>query len=178
MTNSLVLDDLDKRILLQLQQNSAITNQELAEKVHASAPTCLRRVRRLTEDGWIQRQVALVQPEKLGMTLTAIVEITLDVQTSEQLAAFEQLVAGEPAIQQCYRVSPGPDFVLVLLVQDMPTMRWRIVCFQPAQYPECAQFLFRPPQQIRYNSPFTLIRACRQRFSYQRGLLPLSTSGL
>jgi Lrp/AsnC family leucine-responsive transcriptional regulator len=128
MTNSLVLDDLDKRILLQLQQNSAITNQELAEKVHASAPTCLRRVRRLTEDGWIQRQVALVQPEKLGMTLTAIVEITLDVQTSEQLA-FEQLVAGEPAIQQCYRVSPGPDFVLVLLVQDMPTMRWRIVCF-------------------------------------------------
>ncbi|MBR7780703.1 Lrp/AsnC family transcriptional regulator [Undibacterium luofuense] len=120
MTNLLTLDDLDKRILLQLQQNAAITNQELAEKVHASAPTCLRRVRRLTEDGWIQRQVALVQPEKLGMTLTAIVEITLDVQTSEQLTAFEQLVAGEPAIQQCYRVSPGPDFVLVMLVQDMP----------------------------------------------------------
>ena len=66
MTNLLTLDDLDKRILLQLQQNAAITNQELAEKVHASAPTCLRRVRRLTEDGWIQRQVALVQPERPG----------------------------------------------------------------------------------------------------------------
>jgi hypothetical protein len=162
--------------LLQLQQNSAITNQELAEKVHASAPTCLRRVRRLTEDGWIQRQVAILQPEKVGMTLTAIVEITLDVQTRN--GEFEQLVAGEPAPQQCYRVSPGPDFVLVLLVRICLSCAGASFV-QPAQYPECAQFLFRPPQQIRYNSPFTLIRACRQRFSYQRGLLPaLSTSGL
>lgn len=116
----LTLDELDKRILQQLQQDASLTNHELAEKVHASAPTCLRRVRRLTEAGVIVRQVALLDAAKLGSSLTAIVEITLDHQASEYLTAFEALVATEAAVQQCYRVSPGPDFVLVILVADMP----------------------------------------------------------
>ena len=88
--------------------------------MHASAPTCLRRVRRLVEAGIIVRQVALLDAEKLGPALTAIVEITLDQQGDERQVAFEQLVAGEPAVQQCYRVSPGPDFVLMVQVADMP----------------------------------------------------------
>ena len=66
------------------------------------------------------RQVALLDAEKLGPALTAIVEITLDQQGDERQVAFEQLVAGEPAVQQCYRVSPGPDFVLMVQVADMP----------------------------------------------------------
>lgn len=115
-----ILDDLDKRILMTLQDNAARTNQELAELVHASAPTCLRRVKRLEETGVIARRVAVLNPEKVGAGLSAIVEITLDVQSSERLVAFEKLVATEAAVQQCYRVSPGPDFVLVLQVADMP----------------------------------------------------------
>lgn len=114
------LDDLDRRILVELQEDCSLTNQELAARVHASAPTCLRRVRRLVEAGVIARQVAILAPEKLGSTLTAIVEITLDVQTAESLDAFERSLVDEPAVLQCYRVSPGPDFVVVAQVPDMP----------------------------------------------------------
>lgn len=114
------LDDLDRRILDQLQHDSALTNQELAARVHASPPTCLRRVRRLVETGVIARQVAILAPEKLGSTLTAIVEVTLDVQAAESLDAFECSLVDEPAVLQCYRVSPGPDFVVVAQVRDMP----------------------------------------------------------
>jgi Lrp/AsnC family transcriptional regulator, leucine-responsive regulatory protein len=114
------LDELDRRILNALQVDAAQTNNDLAASVHASAPTCLRRVRRLTEAGVIERQVAIVAPEKVGAALTAIVEITLDQQAAERITAFEQLVAHEAPVLQCYRVSPGPDFVLIVQVADMP----------------------------------------------------------
>ena len=119
-TSILALDELDRRILEQLQQDSALTNQDLAARVHASPPTCLRRVKRLTDSGIISRQVALLDPAKLGSTLTAIVEITLDNQAAESMDAFEALMQAEPAILQCYRVSPGPDFVLIAQLADMP----------------------------------------------------------
>jgi Lrp/AsnC family leucine-responsive transcriptional regulator len=115
-----VLDDLDRRILEQLQTDSSLTNQELARRVHASAPTCLRRVRRLVEAGIIHKQVALVNPEKVGSSLTAIIEITLEVQTSEAYEAFEAGIVGVPEVLQCYRVSPGPDFIVIAQVRDMP----------------------------------------------------------
>ena len=76
--------------------------------------------RSLTENGVIERQVAIVSPDKLGARLTAIVEITLDVQAAERMDEFERLVAVESAALQCYRVTPGPDFVLVVQVADMP----------------------------------------------------------
>lgn len=114
------LDELDRRILNALQADSSRTNAELAELVHVSPPTCLRRVKQLTERGVIERQVAIVAPEMVGANLTAIVEITLDVQAAERMAEFETLVAGDAAVLQCYRVAPGPDFVLVVQVADMP----------------------------------------------------------
>ena len=113
-------DDLDRRILNTLQDNSALTNAELAELVHVSPPTCLRRVKQLTESGVITRQVALVDPAKVGAQLGAIVEISLDVNAAEKMADFEALVASENAVLQCYRVAPGPDFVLIVQVADMP----------------------------------------------------------
>jgi Lrp/AsnC family leucine-responsive transcriptional regulator len=115
-----LLDDLDRRILEQLQIDASLTNQELAERVHASPPTCLRRVRRLTETGIIEKQVAILDPAKLGSTLTALVEVTLDVQAAERLDEFEARMRDEPAVLQCYRVSPGPDFLLIAQVKDMP----------------------------------------------------------
>ncbi|MDT4808490.1 Lrp/AsnC family transcriptional regulator [Achromobacter agilis] len=114
------LDDLDRRILEQLQEDSSLTNQDLAQRVHASPPTCLRRVRRLVDEGVIDRQVAILSAEKLGSTLTAIVEITLDVQAAERLDEFERSLLAERAVLQCYRVSPGPDFVVIAQVKDMP----------------------------------------------------------
>lgn len=114
------LDDLDRRILDQMQSDSSLTNQDLAARVHASPPTCLRRVKRLYEQGIIEKQVAILAPDKVGPSLTAIVEVTLDVQAAERLDTFEQKMASESAVMQCYRVSPGPDFLLVVQVQDMP----------------------------------------------------------
>jgi Lrp/AsnC family transcriptional regulator, leucine-responsive regulatory protein len=114
------LDDLDRRILNALQADASHTNSELAELVHVSPPTCLRRVKQLIDTGVIERQVAIVAPDKVGARLSAIVEITLDVQAAERMEAFEQLVAAEAAVLQCYRVAPGPDFVLVVQVADMP----------------------------------------------------------
>jgi Lrp/AsnC family leucine-responsive transcriptional regulator len=121
MTDTLpTLDDLDRRILNALQLDSSHTNAELAELVHVSAPTCLRRVKQLTEAGVIARQVAIVAPDKVGAGLTAIVEIALDVQAAERMDEFEAHVAAEGAVLQCYRVAPGPDFVLIVQVADMP----------------------------------------------------------
>ncbi|WLI89072.1 Lrp/AsnC family transcriptional regulator [Massilia sp. R2A-15] len=114
------LDDVDRRILNALQLDASHTNAELAELVHVSAPTCLRRVKHLTEAGVIERQVAIVAPAKVGAGLCAIVEISLDIQAAERMEQFEALVAAESAVLQCYRVAPGPDFVLVIQVADMP----------------------------------------------------------
>lgn len=114
------LDELDLRILEHMQADSSLTNQDLASKVHASAPTCLRRVRRLVKEGVIEKQVAIVNPVKVGNSLTAIIEITLDVQTAEQMDIFETSIAGVPEVTQCYRVSPGPDFIVIMQVRDMP----------------------------------------------------------
>lgn len=114
------LDDVDRRILNQLQIDASQTNHELAQAVHVSAPTCLRRVKHLTASGVIERQVAIVAPQMVGARLTAVVEITLDVQAAERMEEFERHVAAEAAVLQCYRVSPGPDFVLIVQVADMP----------------------------------------------------------
>ena len=114
------LDEIDRRILNTLQVDASHTNAELAALVHVSPPTCLRRVKQLMDNGVIERQVALVAPEQVGARLTAIVEITLDVQAADRMEEFEQVVALEAAVLQCYRVAPGPDFVLVVQVADMP----------------------------------------------------------
>ncbi|MBV8210194.1 MAG: Lrp/AsnC family transcriptional regulator [Burkholderiaceae bacterium] len=113
------LDDTDRRILNLLQQNCALTNQQLAERVHVSAPTCLRRVRRLVEQGVIERQIAIISLQAFPIGLTALVEVTLERQSAELLERFEQRLVHEVAVQQCYRVSAGPDFVLVVYVVDM-----------------------------------------------------------
>ena len=112
------IDAVDIQLLAQLQRDASLSNQALAEVVHVSPPTCLRRVKRLRDAGLIERQIAVLNAEKLtatiGFGLTAIVEITLDRQEAEALEQFEARVAEAPAVQQCYRVSPGPDFVLVV----------------------------------------------------------------
>ena len=113
-------DATDLRLLYLLQNDASLSNQALAEQALTSPATALRRVRRLVDDGVIERQVALLNPQAVGEGLTALVEITLDRQGAEHLDAFEARAVAEAAVQQCWRVSPGPDFVLVLQVPGMP----------------------------------------------------------
>ncbi len=119
-----IIDEADRRLLELLQEDAGRSNQDLAAAAHLSAPTSLRRVRRLHQLGLIERVVAILQPERLaallGHGLTAIVEVTLDRQGADLQDAFEARVAPDPAVQQCYRVSPGPDFILVVHCADMP----------------------------------------------------------
>jgi len=113
------LDETDLQLLALLQNDASLSNVALAERVHVSPPTCLRRLKRLSEGGWIERQVAVLSRDRLGHGLQALVEVTLDRQSAEALDAFEARAVAEPAVQQCWRVSPGPDFVLVLHSRDM-----------------------------------------------------------
>jgi len=114
------LDATDRRLLQLLQEDASRSNQALAVAAHVSAATALRRVRRLVQAGVIERQLALLGPQVAPTALTAIVEVVLDRQGAEHLAAFEARAVADPAVQQCYRVSPGPDFVLVVWAADMP----------------------------------------------------------
>lgn len=124
MTESITLDDIDFRLLDALQTDASQTNQTLAAQVHVSPPTCLRRVKRLRDAGLVERDIALLSADKIaaltGHGLTALIEISLDRQGAEAQEAFEQKVIAEASVQQCYRVSPGPDFMLVVHVADMP----------------------------------------------------------
>ncbi len=121
---SFQLDAIDLRLLDALQRDASQTNQRLAADAHISPPTCLRRVQRLRAAGFIERQIALLSADRLapalGHGLQAVVEVSLERQGTEALDAFETRVIADDAVQQCYRVSPGPDFVLIVGVRDMP----------------------------------------------------------
>ena len=118
------LDALDLSLLDQLQTDASLSNQDLAKRVHVSPATCLRRVKRLRDAGLVERQVAILDLDRLapllGHGLQAVVEITLDRQGEEEQLAFQERVIADAAVQQCYRVSPGPDYVLIVHARDMP----------------------------------------------------------
>jgi Lrp/AsnC family leucine-responsive transcriptional regulator len=142
------LDDTDWRLLHLLQEDAARSNQALAEVAGVSPATALRRVRRLVETGVIERQVALLNPAAVGAGLAALVEVSLDRQGAEHLDAFEARAVADAAVQQVWRVSPGPDFVLVVQVADMPT------------YQALAQRLFTQDANVRnVKAFFSLKRA-------------------
>ena len=121
---SSTLDATDLKLLSALQADASISNIALANKLQISAPTCLRRTKRLVKEGWIEKQVAILSSDKLGQLMghkvTALIEVSLDKQGEELLQAFENRAVQEAAVQQCWRVSPGPDFMLVVQVTDMP----------------------------------------------------------
>lgn len=158
------LDAADLRLLALLQDDASLSNQALAEAAHLSAATCHRRVQRLHALGLIDKRVAIVNPQRLaaltGWGLSALVEISLDVQTAEALDAFEARAVAEDAVQQCWRVSPGPDFVLVVQVADMPA------------YQELARRLFTEDSQVRNVRAFFAVK--RAKFGTA---LPLPSAG-
>ncbi len=143
------LDRTDLRLLELLQRNAALSNLELAAAVHTSPATCLRRVRRLVEAGVIERRVALLSSDKLGHGLTALVEITLDRQGDEHQQAFVARCVADAAVQQCYRVSPGPDVMLVVWCADM------------AAYQALVQRLFTQDANVRLVKAFFSVQRAK-----------------
>ena len=117
------LGAVDRQLLRHLQMDAFQTHQQLAEQVGVSTATCQRRVQRLRAAGVIEAQVAVLSPQRLKAAgvplLQAVVEVTLDQQSAERLDAFEARAGNDLAVQQLYRVSGGPDFVLMVCVADM-----------------------------------------------------------
>lgn len=147
------IDEADLRLLDLLQADASRSNQVLAELAHLSPPTSLRRVKRLRQLGLIEREVALLSADRLapllGHGLTALVEITLERQGAEHLDAFEARVLPTPEVQQCYRVSPGPDFMLVVHCRDMPA------------YLALAQQLFTSDANVRNIKAFFSVKRAK-----------------
>ena len=114
------MDKYDQRILEEIQADGRISNQDLAERIGLSPSPCLRRVRQLEEDGIIDRYVALLNPDKLGLKMTALIQISMDKHTPERFARFEQEVSSFPEVQSCYLITgQSADYILKVVVRDM-----------------------------------------------------------
>lgn len=113
------LDDLDRRLIRALQDDNRLSFAELAEKVGSSAASCMRRVNRLRSEGVIVGDVALIDPKKVGKSLTVIVNVELERERLDLLDEFKRAMRATPEVSQCWMVTGDADFVLVVLVEDV-----------------------------------------------------------
>ncbi|OOZ37107.1 Lrp/AsnC family transcriptional regulator [Solemya velesiana gill symbiont] len=114
------LDRYDKRILEILQQEGRLSNQELAERIGLSQSPCLRRVRALEESGLITGYRAMVDAQKLGLTLFALIHISMDRHTPERFANFDATVSALPEVLECLLITgQEADYQLKVVVKDM-----------------------------------------------------------
>ena len=113
------LDKFDKLILEALQRDGRISNVQLAAKVNLSESACLRRVRALEEDGYIDRYAALINQPKAGLSGNVFVHIGLHREEQRELAAFEEAVKEIPEVMECYLMTGEFDYLLRVVVSDM-----------------------------------------------------------
>jgi len=114
------LDRYDRRILEVLQADGRLANQELAERIGLSPSPCLRRVRALEEAGVITGYRALVDARKLGLSLMALLHISMDKHTPERFANFEKKIAARPEVLECLLITgQEADYQLKVIVRDM-----------------------------------------------------------
>jgi len=114
------IDAYDRAILQRLQREGRISNQDLAEAVNLSPSPCLRRVRRLEEEGVIESYGARLNARKLGLKLMAFIQISMDRHTPERFARFEQVIAQYPEVLECHLITgQTADYQLKVVVEDM-----------------------------------------------------------
>ncbi|VWX46708.1 Lrp/AsnC family transcriptional regulator [Novosphingobium sp. 9U] len=113
------LDDIDRRILMEIQRNGRISNQELAERIGLSPSPCLRRTKSLEEQGLISGYVGLVDPALVGLSVTAFVRVRLEKQGDRHLTEFEEAVAQLPEVMECYLMTGEADYQLRVLVGSL-----------------------------------------------------------
>ena len=114
------LDNFDRRILEELQQDGRITNQDLADRIGLSPSPCLRRVRALEEAGIIAGYRALLDSKQLGLNLMALLSISMDRHTPERFEHFETAIAEMPEVLECLLITGREaDYQLKVIVRDM-----------------------------------------------------------
>jgi len=118
----MLLDLVDYKILDQLQQDSGITNLELAKRVHLSPSPCLNRVKALEASGVIQKYVALTDPKALGLGLNVFISISLKEQSKQTLAEFEQRINDHEEVMECYLMTGDSDYLIRVAVADITAL--------------------------------------------------------
>ena len=112
-------DQIDQRILAELQKDGRITNVELASRVGLTAPPCLRRVRTLEEDGVIEGYHAQLNPARMGYTITVFAMVSLRSQAESDLRQFEEHIAKLAPVRECHMLNGEIDFVLKIVARDL-----------------------------------------------------------
>ena len=113
------LDPIDIRILNELQNDSSLSNVDLAKRVHLSPSPCLMRVKALKDKGVIRNYVALADPKILGLGLNVFISISLKEQSKEALAKFEQRISEHDEVMECYLMTGDSDYLIRVAVADM-----------------------------------------------------------
>jgi len=117
------LDEIDRKILAELQADGRMTNVELAKRVGISAPPCLRRVRTLEEAGFIRGYHADVNPRELGFEVQVFAHVGLVSQAEADLSAFEARCKGWPLVRECHMLNGEVDFILKCVAPDLSTFQ-------------------------------------------------------
>jgi len=113
------LDNTDRAILELLQKDATLSVNEIGEKVNLSSTPCWRRIQRLERDGYIQRRVALLDPEKLNVGVTVFVAIKTNQHNEAWFRKFSDVVSAIPQIVEFYRMSGENDYLLRVVVPDI-----------------------------------------------------------
>lgn len=132
------LDDFDRRILIELQQNNLISAEQLGARVGLSASAVQRRMKRLRDGKVIIDDVSVLEPEAIGRPLKVVVEVTLERESLELFEAFKRRIRDTPEVQQCYYITGEGDFVLIVTAADM------------SDYQRIAERLFRDDRNIKH----------------------------
>lgn len=147
----IILDKLDTAVLDELQVNGRMTSAELAERVGLSPSAALRRVRRLEDDGVIDRYVMLIDPVAIGRTVSVFVEVSLDSQAEELLDEFEAAIAQTPEVMSCHLMAGDADYLV------------HVVCVDVADYERIhRQVLASLPHVSRLRSSFSIREVCNR----------------
>lgn len=113
------MDRIDRKLLALLQEDSTLSIAQMSERVGLSQTPCWKRIQRLEADGVIQRRVALLSPERLGLGLTVFVSIEAGNHSPEWLARFAEWVAGRPEVTEVHRMAGDVDYLLRVVAADI-----------------------------------------------------------
>jgi Lrp/AsnC family leucine-responsive transcriptional regulator len=162
------LDALDIKILDALQQDARMTTLELADQVGLSATPCARRVKRLEDEGVIERYVTLLNAERLGIELNVFADIRLRSQTKESIEIFERAIKDMPEVVECYLVTGEYDYLLHLRVADMAALRTLMRDGLIAIESVAATHSSIALEQIKYTTALALARRAEPRSPRRR----------
>lgn len=157
------LDHTDLLILQALQDDAKLTNVDLASRVHLSPSPCLARVRALEERGLIRRYATLLDPLKLGLSVSVFIQISLEKQARKALEIFEAAIRQRPEVMECYLMSGDADYLLRVVVPDVQALE-RFILDKLTPIPGIASIRSSfALKQVKYETALPLPASARKR---------------